>query len=80
MLITVIYRLILLFNIIILKTKTKTLLNKMFQGRLIYDDGSQYVGQWKNKKKHGKGTMTYSDGVVYDGDFKFGKRQGKLKI
>ncbi len=52
----------------------------MFQGRLIYDDGSKYVGQWKNKKKHGKGTMTYSDGVVYDGDFKFGKRQGKLKI
>jgi hypothetical protein len=29
------------------------------EGTLLYDSGSQYVGQLKNNKRHGKGIYTY---------------------
>ncbi|MCL1833931.1 MAG: MORN repeat-containing protein, partial [Leptospirales bacterium] len=34
---------------------------------LTYPDGSEYVGQVKDDKPHGKGTYTYSDGSKYTG-------------
>jgi len=35
-------------------------------------DGGQYVGEFKNSKKHGQGTATYADGDKYVGEFKYG--------
>ena len=34
----------------------------------------EYVGEYKDGKKHGQGTYTWSDGEKYVGEFKDGKR------
>lgn len=39
----------------------------------------QYIGEWKNGKKHGRGTHRYRNGDVYDGLWKDGKRDGHGK-
>ena len=33
-------------------------------GRAIYHEGTDYVGQWKDSKKNGKGILTQPDGTV----------------
>lgn len=38
---------------------------------------TQYVGQWENGEKQGRGVMTYPDGSKYDGEWKSGERHGK---
>ena len=46
-------------------------------GTFIYDDGyQQYVGSWKNNKRHGQGKHQYADGR-YEGQWKNGKRHGQ---
>jgi hypothetical protein len=42
-----------------------------FQGHGIhhYNDGSRYIGQWKNGKKHGEGTYFLKDASSYKGVF-----------
>ena len=47
------------------------------QGTFFYSDGSKYVGEWKNGKKHGKGTLTHLDGEKYVGGWKDDKYYGK---
>ena len=53
------------------------------QETFTYDDGSKYVGQWKDNKQlkqlqqHGQGTITYADGSKYVGEFKDGVRSGQ---
>ena len=38
------------------------------QGTLIFGNGDKYVGEFKDKKKHGKkGTLTFSNGNKYEG-------------
>ena len=37
----------------------------------------EYVGQYKDGEKHGKGTYTWSDGGIYVGNWKDGKEHGK---
>ena len=37
----------------------------------IWENGSRYVGEWKDGKKHGQGTTTYSNGIKYVGEFKY---------
>jgi len=39
--------------------------------------GEQYVGEWKDGKRHGQGTFTFADGEVYEGEWKDGKRTGQ---
>jgi len=39
--------------------------------------GSEYVGEWKDGKKHGKGTHTYADGSWYVGEWKDNKKHGQ---
>ena len=39
-----------------------------------YQDGTKYVGEFKNGKRHGHGTLTYSDGAKYVGEYKDGKQ------
>lgn len=46
-------------------------------GKMMYDNGNEYDGQWKNNKRDGKGTTNYSpSGNVYTGTWKTGKRHG----
>ena len=40
-------------------------------------DGSKYVGEWRNNKKHGQGTFTTADGDKYVGEFIDGRLHGK---
>ena len=41
------------------------------------DDGSKYVGEWKDSRWHGQGTHTSPDGAKYVGAFKEGKMHGQ---
>ena len=45
-------------------------------GTMIWPNGDQYVGEWKDGKIHGVGTLTWSDGTKYAGDWKNGKEDG----
>jgi len=38
-----------------------------------WENGSKYMGEWKDGKKHGQGTFTYSRGK-YVGEFRKGKQ------
>ena len=39
------------------------------EGRMTYQDGSVYVGQWSKGARHGKGTYTFLNGAVFLGEF-----------
>ncbi|MDB4236416.1 trypsin-like peptidase domain-containing protein [Planktomarina temperata] len=45
-------------------------------GTYTYDDGSKYVGEWKDDKQHGQGTFTWPGGDTYIGEYKDGKKNG----
>ena len=49
----------------------------------IWENGSRYVGDWKDGKKHGQGTYTYGkgqgEGDKYVGEFKGGFKNGQGK-
>jgi len=42
-----------------------------------WENGTKYMGEWKDGKKHGQGTETYPDGRKYEGEFKDGKQNGQ---
>ena len=42
-----------------------------------YSDGSKYIGQTKNKERHGQGTFVFSDGSKYVGEFKNNLKHGQ---
>ena len=44
---------------------------------LTYMDGSKYIGQTKNKQRHGQGTYFYSNGSKYVGEWKNNLRHGQ---
>ena len=37
----------------------------------------EYVGEYKDGKKHGQGTLTIPDGGKYEGEWKGGKKNGQ---
>lgn len=39
------------------------------QGMLIEISGDQYIGEWENDMKTGKGVELLGDGVIYEGNF-----------
>ena len=45
-------------------------------GTMVWPNGDQYVGEWKDGKIHGVGTLTWSDGTKYAGDWKNGIEDG----
>jgi len=48
-----------------------------FQRTVNYNDGSKYVGGWKDGKSNGQGTSTYPNGNKYVGEFKDGEKHGQ---
>ena len=64
--------------------------NRNGYGKLTYNDGSVYTGQWKDDDKHGKqrvfemteilgyGKMALANGDIFEGEFEYGnKKHGK---
>jgi len=45
-------------------------------GAYEYDDGTKYVGEWKDGEKHGQGIYT-GKSCTYDGEWRHGKRHGQ---
>ena len=46
-------------------------------GKYIWEDGSHYIGQWKDDLRNGKGTLYYQNGKInYDGDWVNGRPNG----
>ena len=47
----------------------------------LWENGTKYMGEWKDGKKHGQGTFTYGkgkwEGDKYEGEFKVGYRNGQ---
>lgn len=43
------------------------------QGRLIWNDGAYYIGQWKKDKRNGKGCFFHANGDMEQGEWKDGK-------
>jgi len=47
----------------------------------LWKNGTKYMGEWKDGKKHGQGTFTYGkgkwEGEKYVGEFKDGYRNGQ---
>jgi hypothetical protein len=46
------------------------------RGRLVYESGEVYYGDWANNRKHGTGTFIYVNGDKYTGAFHKGKKSG----
>ena len=46
-------------------------------GTETYPNGSRYVGEYKNGKRHGQGTYTYANGDKYVGEWNDGWRHGQ---
>ncbi len=46
------------------------------RGRIRWEDGCTYSGEWVNGKMHGRGAMTWEDGSSYVGQWVMGKRCG----
>ena len=41
-----------------------------------FDNGNNYIGEWKDNKRHGQGSETFSDGSKYVGQFLNDQRNG----
>eukprot|EP00924_Labyrinthula_sp_SR-Ha-C_P013612 maker-scaffold_5-snap-gene-8.6-mRNA-1 protein AED:0.26 eAED:0.26 QI:22/1/1/1/1/1/2/62/381 len=46
-------------------------------GSLFSNGGLQYIGNWKENKKFGKGTLLFPNGHIFSGDFIDGNPEGK---
>ncbi len=49
-------------------------------GKMIFNNGDLYEGEFLNLKLHGNGTLKYRNGNVYTGEWINNKREGKGKI
>lgn len=49
-------------------------------GKMVYADGTTYIGEFTNKKRNGKGVYTYKDGSTYDGQWEDDKEHGYGKM
>ena len=47
------------------------------KGKVKFDDGATYDGEWKNHEIHGHGTYIWKDGRTYTGQWVNGKQHGK---
>ncbi len=47
------------------------------QGTHTYPDGSKYVGEFRDGKRHCQGTYTFQEGDTYVGEWKYGEENGQ---
>ena len=57
------------------------------KGKLVYEEGVYYIGQFLKGERHGKGILYYKNGnIKYEGDFVHNKKEamgnifGKMEI
>lgn len=48
-------------------------------GKMIYNDGESYEGQWLDDTKHGNGLFIWKDGSSYEGIWYHNLRNGRGK-
>ena len=46
-------------------------------GTFTWADGSKYVGEFRDNKRHGQGTLTYADGGYYIGEWRVDQFHGQ---
>ena len=63
-----------ILSILLLSSFLTSCEKKNGPGTETYEDGSSYVGEFKDDLPNGQGTYTYSDGDKYEGEWKDGKR------
>ena len=49
-------------------------------GKMKYNNGDTYDGEWRNDQEHGSGTYTHSNGSKHAGEFKNGEECGQMKF
>lgn len=51
--------------------------DKPLVGKMIFNNGNIYDGEWKKGLMHGKGRMTFNNGSVYEGEWEYNLMHGK---
>ena len=69
--------LFIILSILLLSSFLTSCEKKNGPGTETYEDGSSYVGVFKDGERNGQGTYTYSDGDKYEGEWKDGKYHGQ---
>lgn len=49
-------------------------------GREVYDNGTEYEGEWRDNKRDGSGKLFFPNGDIFDGLWEKDKRHGEGKI
>lgn len=49
-------------------------------GKLVWNDGVEYIGQFKEDKFHGQGTYKWKDDKIYIGGWLNGEQHGEGKL
>ena len=62
-----------ILSILLLSSFLTSCEKKNGPGTETYEDGSSYVGVFKDGERNGQGTYTYSDGDKYEGEWKNGE-------
>jgi len=53
---------------------------QMIEGKMTYQDGSNYEGSWVDGMRHGRGKCVFTDASVYEGEFTEGEFHGHGKM
>ena len=65
--------LLIILSFLLLSSFLTSCEKKNGSGTETYEDGSSYVGVFKDGERNGQGTYTFSDGDKYEGEWKDGK-------
>ena len=69
--------LLIILSILLLSSFLTSCEKKNGPGTKTYEDGSSYVGVFKDGERNGQGTYNYSDGDKYEGEWKDDKYHGQ---